>query len=127
MKRDVHRVAVSPTLRRLLLDCQMWCSADCCKANAFELTESAVTRWLRLEHLDRSQEVAEEIGRVRSELQQAVGQIFLAARDLESTWDTEAFKAFWGRLEAAVNSAVEARERATMEMGNVQSQTRPCS
>jgi hypothetical protein len=103
-------VALSPTLRRLLFDCQTWCKADCCKAEAFRFTERILTRWLEFERIDRSREIAAEIARIESELQHGEGQVFLAARGLESTWDLNAFRAFWKHLEEVFNAAVNARE-----------------
>jgi hypothetical protein len=106
-----HTVTPSSALRRLLLDHQIMCSPDCCKGHAFQITAGSIARWLEWERIDRSREIGEEIGSIKAGLQWAEGQVFLAARGLESGWSMGEFQAFWGCLEAAFKLAVEARER----------------
>jgi hypothetical protein len=106
-----HTVTPSPTLRRLLLDHRIWCNPDCCKGEAFQITAGSIARWLEGERIDRSGELAEEIGCIKAGLPRSEGQIFLAARGMESGWSVGDFRAFWGCLEAAFALAVGARER----------------
>jgi hypothetical protein len=56
--------------------------------------------------------VSEEIGKIKAELQQARGQVFLAVRGLESDWGADDFRTFWCRLESVFRLAVEAHKRA---------------
>ena len=115
MKVSVHTVVLSPALRRLLLDLQTWCSADCCKGDAFGISEAPISRWLEGERIDRAREIAEEIAKIEGDLQQAEGRIVLAARGLESDWDKTAFRAFWERFAVAFTSAVSVRNSANAE------------
>jgi hypothetical protein len=105
-------MATSPTLRRMLIECQTWCTADCCKARAFSLTESTIGHWLGYERVDRTRELAEEIARLGAELGHARGQVVLSVRGLESTWGVEEFRAFWQDVEVAFSAAVARRDSA---------------
>jgi hypothetical protein len=117
-------VTMSPALRRLLLDHQSWCTADCCKERAFRFTEDSIARWLGFERIDRAREIVEEIAKVKADVQRTTGRIFMAARGLESDWVADDFKAFWGRLERAFTLAVESREKANTERGAAADQAR---
>jgi hypothetical protein len=114
MKRSVlnHTVVVSSALRRLLLDHQIFCSADCCKARAFQFTENSIARWVDFEHILRTEEMVAEIRRIGAALQDVSGQIILDARGLQSEWDSGAFRAFWNRFEATFLRALDSRQRA---------------
>ena len=105
-------VTVSPALRRLLLECQTWCSADCCKAQAFSLRDGVIAGWLGSERVDRSAELADEIDRVGTNVREADDRVILAVRGLESGWSAVEFKAFWASFRAAYSSAVEGRVEA---------------
>ena len=117
MQHANHIVTTSPALRRLLLDCQEWCRADCCKERAFTITEVSIARWLRLERIDRSREVAEEIRQIGACLPRSHGWVFLAVRGVESDWRADDFRAFWCRLEAAFRSGVDAQAADRVEQG----------
>ena len=110
MKTAIHRVELSSALRRMLHDRQIFCTPDCCKERAFEITEGTIARWLEGERIDRTRELAEEIGRIARDLRRCEGRIFLTARDLESGWDLDDFRAFWEHLETTFASAILARD-----------------
>jgi hypothetical protein len=103
-----HIVAKSPALRRLLLDHQTWCTADCCKGQAFQFSVGSIERWLWLERDDPSREIAAEIEFIKAE-SAGDSAIFLAIPDLESEWRADEFRAFWARFEQVFTLAVEAR------------------
>ena len=115
MKIHAHSVVLSPALRRLLLDLQTWCTADCCKGDAFRISEAAISRWLEGERIDRTRELAKEIAEIEGCLQQAEGRIALAVRGLVSDWDKVAFRAFWESFVVAFTSAVSVRKSADAE------------
>ena len=102
MKRNLD---ISPALRQLLISCHTFCSVDCCRVDAFEISEGSIERWLDLERIDRTSEIAAEIGRIKAELGQSEGEVMLTARGLESTWCVEEFQTFWDQLESAFSSA----------------------
>jgi hypothetical protein len=89
-----------------------WCTADCCKEGAFQITEGSIAHWLEQERIDRARDIAQEIARIQADLLSCTGLIFLAARGLESSWGADTFRAFWGRFEVAFTRAVEARAKA---------------
>lgn len=115
MKTPKQTVVLSPVLRRLLHDFQTWCSADCCKARAFQFSEPGICDWLEGERLDRTHELVEEIAKIARGLQQAEGQIVLAGRGLESHWDVGEFRAFWESFTAVFTSALSVRTGAKAE------------
>lgn len=115
MKTTAHTVTLSPTLRRLMVELQTWCSPDCCKARAFSISAEAVGRWLDGERIDRTPELAEEIAIIEAGLRQIEGPIDLAARDLGSTWNGAEFKAFWQAFAEAFRSAFAASSVAVTE------------
>lgn len=105
MKAPPHTVALSPTMRRLLVELQTWCSADCCKDKAFTVSAAAISRWLNGERVDRTQQLVEEVARVQADLQRTGDQVVLDARGLESDWPGDEFRAFWDRFAVALASA----------------------
>ncbi|MDB5350680.1 MAG: hypothetical protein JWN86_1927 [Planctomycetota bacterium] len=112
MKAPTHTVTLSPPLRRLLHDHQIFCSADCCRERAFEITEGSISRWLDSERTDRTAELAAEIHRVASDVQGASGCVYLAVPGLKSEWGGDQFRTFWGHLRSTYSLAAEARQRA---------------
>jgi hypothetical protein len=117
MKTTAHTVALSPALRRLLVELQTWCSADCCKGRAFGVSAAAVGRWLDGERIDRTRALAEEIVSVEGGLSEAGRRVALDARGLGSEWEAAEFRAFWERFALAFASAVAARRVADAEPG----------
>ena len=105
-------MTLSSALRRLLVELQTWCSADCCKGRAFSVSAAAVGRWLDGERIDRAREMAEEIARVGAGLSEAEERVALAARGLESGWAGAEFRAFWERFAQAFAAVVAARRGA---------------
>lgn len=108
-RASIMTVTLATPLRRLLSDHQIFCSADCCRDWAFEITEASMSRWLESERADNSGEIAAEIDRVARDAQTAPGRVYLAVPGLESEWDAEQFRAFWEHLRATFWSAAEAR------------------
>lgn len=115
MNTSIHTVSFSPTLRRLLFELQVWCSADCCKADAFRISEAAIRRWLEGERIDRAQDLTEEIAKIEDGLREAEGPVTLAVRDLASDWNLAAFQAFWEKFAAAFAAAVSVCESTDAE------------
>lgn len=112
MKTATHIVALSPTLRRLLVDIQTWCSADCCQDQAFDVSANAVGRWLDGERIDRTRELYEEVATIENDLPEEDGDVVLDARGLASGWKVTDFRSFWRRFKVAFASAVAARSPA---------------
>ncbi len=112
-----HIVKISPVLGRLLMDCQTRCTADCCKEQAFMLTEDSISSWLGPERIDRNREVSEEIGKIKADLHKATGRVLLAARGLESYWRAADFRAFWCKLETIFTRSVATRTRTGATRG----------
>jgi hypothetical protein len=110
-----QNVDLSPALMQLLTSCHTFCSVDCCRADAFEISEGIIARWLDLDRVDRTGEIAAEIEQIKGVLDQSEGEIILAARGLESTWPNEEFQTFWDRLESAFSSAL-AWHRKTVDI-----------
>jgi hypothetical protein len=111
MKPIAIEVVISSSLRQLLIHCHTVCSVDCCRGSAFQISEAMIRRWLDLDRIDRSAELANEISRVRSLLTQQEGEVILVARDLESTWPVNEFKDFWNQLENSFLLAMRGRAR----------------
>jgi hypothetical protein len=118
MKTSAHTVALSPALRRLLVELQTLCRADCCKERAFGISAAAVDRWLAGERINRTRELAEEVGRVGRDLPEVEERVTLTVRGLESNWDVAEFQAFWEQFAAAFASAIVARGVADAEPGS---------
>ena len=110
MKSTSYTLSMSSALRQLLIHCHTSCSVDCCRANAFQISETMISRWLAFERVDRTGELAEEIGRIKEMLRQKEGKVILSARGLDSEWRVDEFKIFWDRLEAAFVSALVFRK-----------------
>ena len=112
MEDPAYTVVLSSFLRRLLCDRQVFCSVDCCKEHAFQLTEGSIGRWLDFERTDRTREIAAEIKEVASASRHVSGRIIMAVRGLESVWNAEQFREFWGRFQGAYTLAVESRQQS---------------
>lgn len=117
VKSSSHTVLLSPTLRRLLVELQTWCTADCCKDGAFAISAAAICRWLDGERIDRTQQLLDEVAGVQSSLQAAGERITLDARGLESDWRGDVFREFWDRFAVALASAIADRNVAEAEPG----------
>lgn len=111
MNRPAFNLVLSSPLQQLLIHCQINCTADCCRANAFQISADMIARWLEFDRVDRSSELAYEIQRVKELLDQSEGDVVLATRGLESSWPAGELKAFWGRLESAFASAVSKKTK----------------
>ena len=84
MRTPGYTIALSSALRRLLCDQQIFCSADCCKAWAFQVSGGSMSRWLTSERIDRTHEIAAEIEGIKVNIGDVEGSIFLATPGLES-------------------------------------------
>ena len=106
-------IRVSPTLRRLLKHCETECTADCCRALAFDITPRRISSWLESERIDRGSALAEEIRNIGKSLNPEADKVRLDARDLGSEWYAQdfgqnaGFIGFWTRFEDAFTSAYE--------------------
>ena len=100
-----QKVNLSPAMSQLLMSCHRYCSVNCCRADAFEISEGIIGRWLDLERVDRTGMIVAEIERIKLALDRSVGEVVLTARGLESTWPVEEFLKFWDRFESAFSSA----------------------
>ena len=110
METPRHIIVLSSALRRLLCDHQIFCSADCRKARAFQLVEGSMARWLSFERTDRTHEIASEIEHIRANIRDVGGGIFLAASGLESEWDLSEFRIFWERFGEAYTAGAAAHQ-----------------
>lgn len=103
-----HEISFSPTLRRLMLELQTQCTADCCKGSAFRVSDALVCRWLNGERIDRYDELAEEIEKIELIAASLQSKIRLSARHLESEWPLDEFRDFWRGFATAFRSAKSA-------------------
>jgi hypothetical protein len=111
MTRTANTLTVSPALRQLLIHCHTFCNVDCCRADAFDISEGIIARWLEFERVDRTSDLAADIQRIKMLIDQSEREVILAARDLESAWPADDFKAFWHRLQASFTSALNTAGR----------------
>jgi MoxR-like ATPase len=107
MKKQI--VTLSPTLRRLLLELETHCRADCCKAAAFGLSVESILRWLEGERVDRTAALLDEINKIHTAVQIAQLEVFIDSRDLYSSWKFVDFDLFWQDFATNVERAIEAR------------------
>ena len=101
-------IKLSSELRRLLIHCEENCSADCCKDSAFEINERTLRTWFDSERIDRSHQILDELSDLIKFLQGRTEDIFIDARDLESTWKPKSlltlFSKFLNKLEKTVST-----------------------
>jgi hypothetical protein len=90
----------------MLLDMQTWCSVDCCKDRAFQLSPTTIRQWLDGERVDRTCELNTEIAQIEKDLDRCNGGVVLTARGMESNWEGPAFRAFWRLFAEAFAGAI---------------------
>jgi hypothetical protein len=103
MKRHAFVVNVSPTLRRMLVECQSRCTADCCHALAFDLRR--IGPWLERERVDRTVELRAELDAISERAETLDASLRLSVRDLESTWTAPDWRRFLSVLRDAFGLA----------------------
>ncbi len=104
----MQTITVSPSLRRLLLDCATNCTVDCCKALAFDLTGPRLAQWLYSETNVSTDDLKAEIEELlESGSQISTNHIKFDVRDMYSTWRTTEFLNFIQEFLAALKETTQ--------------------
>lgn len=91
-------INASPGLRRLLKHCEIYCTADCCKENAFDMTPNTIRVWQDWEPFDRIGDIANELNELRNQNYNEFKEIHIVARGLESQWQPHEIQNFFQEL-----------------------------
>lgn len=100
--KECLNINFSPELRRLLKHCEVRCTADCCKSNAFDIDPNTIRKWQEMEPPDRVEDRIEnisiELKKLKDEAYDEYQEVHIIARGLESSWSPAEIKGFFKEL-----------------------------
>jgi hypothetical protein len=107
----IHRVSqtsitASNELRRLLVYCQTFCSADCCKSKAFDTGLRVLSDWIRGEHINRTGSILKELSQLVETIEGQEAKVRFDISKLESEWDRAEALLFFSTLRERFEEAV---------------------
>ena len=100
------RITASHELRRLLLYCQTFCSADCCKSKAFDTSLHVLSDWISGEHINRTECILKELSQLLETIERQEANVRFDISKLESEWDPAEALLFFSALRKRFEEAV---------------------